>query len=127
MKYFQTKGVIEMSSDTVREFSDKELREEVFRLAKPLEEAAFAAGKRAAIAEQHEALRESAMLKVAKLRGLTPSDAGATGATAVKGKSPEDLAKRANELQLQALAEGRELTNIEAVTAAYTEAGIAWK
>jgi len=112
-----------MSKDTVHEFTDRELREEVFRLAKPLEEAAFAAGKRAAIAEQHEALRESAMLKIAQIRGLLPVE----GATVVAGKSPADLAKRANQLQLQALAEGRELSNIESVRAAYDEAGLPWK
>jgi hypothetical protein len=112
-----------MSKDKVHEFTDAELREEVSRLIKPLEEAAFNAGKRAAIAEQHEALRESAMLKLAQLRGLIPS----AGATAAKGKSPQELAKRANELQLQALAEGKELSNIQAVQAAYTEAGIVWK
>jgi hypothetical protein len=109
-----------MTKKAMHEFTDGELREEVFRLAKPLEEAAYAAGKRAAIAEQHEALRESAMLKVAQLRGLLPSD----DSTAA-GKSPADMAKRANELQLQALAEGKELTNIESVLAAYAEAGIA--
>jgi hypothetical protein len=112
-----------MSKDTVHKFSDQELREEVFRLTKPLEEAAFLAGKRAAIAEQHEALRESAMLKLAKIRGLIPSD----DVKAAKGKSPEELAKRANELQLHARKEGRQLGNIEAVQAAYTEAGIPWK
>src|ERR1700731_1546183 len=100
-----------MSKDTVHEFTDRELREEVLRLAKPLEEAAFAAGKRAAIAEQHEALRESAMLKFAQIRGLLPTE----GATVAAGKSPADLAKRANQLQLKALAEGRELSNIQAV------------
>jgi hypothetical protein len=112
-----------MSKDTVHEFTDRELREEVLRLAKPLEEAAFAAGKRAAIAEQHEALRESAMLKIAQIRGLLPTE----GSTVVTGKSPVDLAKRANQLQLQALAEGRELSNVEAVRAAYDEAGLPWK
>jgi hypothetical protein len=115
-----------MSKDNLHEFTDAQLREEVFRLAKPLEEAAFAAGKRAAIAEQHEALRESAMLKLAQLRGLIPSD-GAASANGPKGRSPQELAKRANELQLQALAEGRELSNVQSVQAAYEEAGIAWK
>ena len=112
-----------MSEDTVHKFTDRELREEVFRLTKPIEDAAFAAGKRAAIAEEHEALRESAMLKIAKIRGLLPT----AGTTIVAGKSPEDLAKRANQLQLEALKEGRELDNVEAVQAAYTEAGIPWK
>jgi hypothetical protein len=112
-----------MSKDKLHEFTDAELREEVSRLVKPLEEAAFAAGKRAAIAEQHEALRESAMLRLAQLRGLIPSP----GATVAKGQSPQELAKRANELQLQALAEGKELSNVQAVQAAYSEAGIAWK
>jgi hypothetical protein len=111
-----------MSKDNLHEFTDAQLREEVLRLAKPLEEAAFAAGKRAAVAEQHEALRESAMLKLAQLRGLIPS-AGAT----VRGKSPQELAKRANELKLQARTEGKELSNIQAVQAAYDEAGIPWK
>ena len=40
---------------------------------------------------------------------------------------PADLAKRANQLQLKALAEGRELSNIQAVRDAYEEAGIPWK
>jgi hypothetical protein len=113
-----------MSKDKVHEFTDAQLREEVFRLAKPLEEAAFAAGKRAAMAEQYEALRESAMLKLAQLRGLIPSD---SSAAATKGKSPQELAKRANELQLHALAQGKQLSNIQAVQAAHNEAGIAWK
>jgi hypothetical protein len=113
-----------MSKGKPHEFTDAELREEVSRLVEPLEQAAFAAGRRAAIAEQHEALRESFMLKLAQLRGLIPSDAGPT---ATKGKSPQELAKRANELQLQALAEGKEISNIEAVQASCTEAGIPWK
>ncbi|HXJ05020.1 MAG TPA: hypothetical protein VNH65_07970 [Candidatus Acidoferrum sp.] len=111
-----------MSNDTVHRYTDEQLRADVLRLAKPLEEAAFEAGKRAARAEAHEALRESAMLKLAQLRGLIPS-----GTTATKGKSPQELAKRANQLQLRALAEGKKISNIESVQAAYTEAGIAWK
>jgi hypothetical protein len=109
-----------LSKERLHEFTDAQLREEVFRQVKPLEEAAFAAGKRAAIAEQHEALRESAMLRIAEILS-------GKGATAVTGKSPEELAKRAKALQLQALAEGKQLSNIESVQQAYTEAGIPWK
>jgi MoxR-like ATPase len=112
-----------LSKVKLHAFTDDELRDEVSRLVKPLEEAAFAAGKRAAIAEQLEALRESAMLEMAQIRGLLP----AGGAIVAIGKSPEELAKRANALQLQALAEGRKLSNIDSVKAAYAEAGIALK
>jgi hypothetical protein len=79
---------------------DEELRQEVLRQIKPLEEAAFNAGKKAGIAEKHEALRES------------------------KEKSPEALAARARELQSKARAQGRELSNVESVRQAYVEAGL---
>jgi hypothetical protein len=114
----------EIDDGQVFRLTKEELRAAIEAQVKPLEEAAFSAGKRAGIAEQNETLRESAMLKIAQIRGLIPSDGGATAA---KGKSPEELAKRAQQLQLEALAEGKELSNIESVQRAYTEAGIPWK
>jgi len=107
-------------SETVHHFTDKELREAITAHVKPLEEKAFAAGVRAAELAVKEQIRLESLVKNARASGVLNS----SGAAVAAGKSPEDLAKRANELQLQALAEGKELSNIEAVTAAYVEAGV---
>src|SRR5467141_4155200 len=107
-------------SETVHHFTDTELRDAIAAHVKPLEEKAFAAGVRAAEAAVKQQLGLESLVKNARAAGVLP----ANSAPIVGAKSPVDLAKRANELQLQALAEGRELTNIDAVTAAYTEAGV---
>jgi hypothetical protein len=107
-------------SDEVYKFTHKELREAIEAHVRPLEEKAFAAGVRAAEGAVKEQIRLESLVKNARASGVL----SANSAAIVAGKSPEDLAKRANALQLEALAGGKELSNIEAVTAAYAEAGV---
>jgi hypothetical protein len=115
-----------MSKDTVSEYryTEDRLREDVRRLAKPLEEAAFAAGERAGLAEANELVRLEAILKTARQAGLVPASSGVAVAV---GKTPVELAKRARQLQIDAHRDGHELSNIESVKAAFAEAGIALK
>jgi len=107
-------------SDQVYKFTKEELREAIEAHVRPLEEKAFAAGVRAAEAAVKQQIGLELLVKNARASGVLTANSAAI----VAGKSPEDLAKRANQLQREALAEGRELSNIEAVTAAYNEAGI---
>jgi hypothetical protein len=107
-------------TEQVFKFTESELRAEIQKYVEPLERSAFEAGKRAERAEAIVRLREELMLKVALASGLIPSEKQ----TAAAGKTPQELASRAQTLQLEALAEGKELSNIEACRAAYLEAGI---
>src|ERR1700730_3407672 len=100
--------------------SKNELRKAIEEQVKPLEEAAYAKGKRDGEAEGREKLREAAMIQIARVRGLLPAVDSATGKPTT-APTPADLGRRANQLQVAALQEGRELSNIEAVQAAYTE------
>jgi|HubBroStandDraft_6_1064221.scaffolds.fasta_scaffold317822_2 hypothetical protein len=109
--------------ETVHHFTDKELRAAIEAHVRPLEEKAFAAGVRAAEDAVLKQVTLEALVKNARAGGvLSPN-----GAAVAVGKSPEDLAKRANEIQRDALRDGREVSNIDAVRAAYAEAGIPWK
>jgi hypothetical protein len=105
-------------------FTRAELKATLEELVQPLEKKAFQAGKLAGLAEANELVRLEAMVKVARQAGLTSTANASVGTV---GKTPEELAKRATELQVQALRNGRELSNIESVKAAYAEAGIALK
>jgi hypothetical protein len=96
----------------------KELRETVLQQVKPLEEAAYAKGKRDGAAEANDSVREATMEKAACVLSAGKNAAGASSPT------PVDLARRARELQNAALKEGREMGNIESVRLAYEEAGV---
>jgi hypothetical protein len=111
----------ETDDEQVFRLTKAELRAAIDEHVKPLEQAAFASGKRAGLAEANELVRLEAMTKIARQAGLI-STAGTP--VAADRKTPEQLAKRANELQVEALKNGRELSNIESVKAAYVEAGI---
>jgi hypothetical protein len=117
-------------SETVHHFTDSELRAAIEAYVKPLEEKAFAAGVRAAQDAVLSQIKLEALVKTARDGGVLSTEERHALAFAVGnavGKSPVDLAKRANELQLQARAEGKELSNVQAVQAAYSEAGVPWK
>jgi len=99
-------------------FTKAELKATFEELAQPIERKAYAAGRLAGLAEANELVRLEAMLKTARQAGLVP----ATGVAV--GRTPEELAKRAHQIQLEALRDGKELSNIESVQLAYREAGL---
>jgi hypothetical protein len=113
----------ETDDGQVFRFTKAELKAAIDEHVKPLEQAAFDAGKRAGLAEANELVRLEAMIKVARQARLIST----AGVPAADRKTPEQLAKRAIELQVEALRDGRDLSNIESVKAAYVEAGIALK
>jgi|HubBroStandDraft_4_1064222.scaffolds.fasta_scaffold07090_4 hypothetical protein len=115
----------ETDDGQVIKFTKAELHAAITEHVKPLEKAAFEAGKREGLAEANELVRLEAMTKIARQAGLISTTSGAPAAAAQK--TPEQLAKRAHELQVEALRNGRELSNIESVKAAYLEAGIPLK
>jgi hypothetical protein len=113
-------------SQTVHHFTNSELRAAIEAHVKPLEEKAFAAGVRAAEKAVLNQITLESLVKQARNSGvLSPSNAA--GAAVAVGKSALDLANRANEIQRDAFRDGREVSNIDAVRAAYAEAGIPWK
>ena len=86
---------------------------------KPLEEAAFEAGRRQGAAEAAGDLRERAMISIARDRGLLPQS------KPVGSLDPVEMAQRARKLQAEASENGQELSNTAAVRLAYEQAGVA--
>ena len=111
---------MEADENVVFTVNKKQLKAEIDSMIVPLEQKAFEAGRRAGLEEAKAMPREEIILKAAQLSGRTSSDKSNSPAA----KSPESLARRANALQLEAQAAGKELSNIEAVKAAYAEAGV---
>jgi hypothetical protein len=105
-------------------FTKAELKATFEELVQPIEKKAYEAGKLAGLAEANELVRLEAMLKTARQAGLVPAKNGSGVAV---DRTPEELAKRAHQIQVDALRDGRELSNIEAVKSAYAEFGIALK
>jgi hypothetical protein len=103
-----------LNDDTVFSVSKNELIE----LVKPLENAAYAAGKRDGTTEASNSVREATMEKAARVLSSGKQPASTSSSIAV------DLARRAKEIQAAARKEGREMGDIESVKRAYEEAGV---
>lgn len=110
------------SDDTPIRMSKNQLRELVFQELKPVEDAAYAAGKRDGAAESNSNIREAAMEKAARILTAGKNAAGGDGGTS--SSIAVDLARRAKEIQSAARKEGREMGDIESVKRAYEEAGV---
>jgi|SRR5580704_8916213 hypothetical protein len=100
----------------------RELREMVFKEVKPLEDAAYAAGKRDGAIAANNSIREAAMEKAARVLSGSNNAAGTSSPT-----TAVDLARRAKEIQAAARKEGREMGDIESVQRAYEEANVPWR
>jgi hypothetical protein len=101
----------------VLRFTTAELKATFEELVRPIEKRAYEAGKLAGLAEANELVRLEAMLKTAHQAGFVPPSSDVA-----VGKTPEELAKRAHQIQVDALRDGKELSNIESVKLAYREA-----
>jgi hypothetical protein len=100
------------------ELSHRELCDEADKIVKPLEEKAFEAGRTAGLAEAREESRTKLAEKIVATR--TSKKPG----TKVGGVEISSLIARSRELQTEARAKGMHLSNIDAIRAAYVEAGI---
>jgi hypothetical protein len=102
-----------------------ELKAAIDAEIQPLLDDVYAKGKREGEAAARGEFRDRALESLGRERGLIPaSQAARKSSENAQEKSPAVLAARAGELQEEARKQGRSLNLVEAVKAAYEEAGL---